>query len=90
MHQLGYDKYVTQGGDWGFTITRAIGAIYPESCMASHINMIRAKAPVFRKNPVLAFQHSVHSYTDKENEGFKRSEWFAKEGYGQYSQFCLT
>lgn len=27
MLQLGYDEYVTQGGDWGFFITRAIGAL---------------------------------------------------------------
>lgn len=30
MLQLGYDEYVTQGGDWGFFITRAIGKLYPE------------------------------------------------------------
>lgn len=30
MLQLGYDEYVTQGGDWGMYITRAIGKLYPQ------------------------------------------------------------
>lgn len=38
MISLGYNEYVTQGGDWGFYVTRAIGALYPEHCKASHIN----------------------------------------------------
>ncbi len=38
MLSLGYNEYVTQGGDWGFYITRAIGLLYPEHCKASHIN----------------------------------------------------
>jgi pimeloyl-ACP methyl ester carboxylesterase len=38
MLSLGYNEYVTQGGDWGFWVTRAIGALYPEHCKASHIN----------------------------------------------------
>lgn len=90
MLQLGYDKYVTQGGDWGFLVTRAIGAIYAESCMASHINMIPAKAPVFKNTPVLALQHSVHPYTEKEKQGFERSNWFAKEGFGPSFQSWTT
>lgn len=29
------------GGDWGYMISRTIGLLFPESCLASHINMIR-------------------------------------------------
>lgn len=48
MQSLGYDKYVTQGGDWGFYITRAMGLLYPEAVLAS-----RAYAkPVHESNPV--------------------------------------
>ena len=43
MQSLGYDKYVTQGGDWGYMISRTMGLLFPESVMASHINMIRAE-----------------------------------------------
>jgi len=54
MLQLGYDQYVTQGGDWGYLITRAIGLLYPPSCKASHINMISSPRPRFKKNPIAA------------------------------------
>lgn len=31
------DNIVTQGGDWGFMITRTIGAMYPKHCKGSHM-----------------------------------------------------
>jgi hypothetical protein len=82
MLSLGYNEYVTQGGDWGFTITRTIGFLYPKHCKASHINMIAAQAPTYSKNPLLALQHSLTPYSAKDQAGFKRSEWFVKEGRG--------
>ncbi|CZT01177.1 related to epoxide hydrolase [Rhynchosporium agropyri] len=82
MLSLGYNEYVTQGGDWGFTVTRSIGYLYPNHCKASHINMIHAHPPTFKKNPILALQHSMASYTKKEEDGFERTEWFRKEGRG--------
>jgi pimeloyl-ACP methyl ester carboxylesterase len=47
MLSLGYNEYVTQGGDWGFWVTRAIGALYPEHCKASHINSEIISFPTF-------------------------------------------
>ncbi|KAL9080937.1 MAG: hypothetical protein Q9157_000437 [Trypethelium eluteriae] len=82
MLKLGYEKYITQGGDWGFWVTRAIGRQYPQSCMASHINMVLAKPPELAKNPLLAIQHAVLPYSQREKDGLERSEWFWKEGYG--------
>ena len=86
MLQLGYNEYVTQGGDWGFLITRAIGYFYPQHCKASHINMIVAEPPKFSKHPVLALQHAVTPYSEKDKAGFKRTEWFAKEGRGYFME----
>jgi hypothetical protein len=85
MIQLGYDQYVTQGGDWGYLITRAIGGIYPESCKASHINFFRPMQPVYSKNPLLALQHSIQPYTEQEKRGLERTRWFSKEGHGRYT-----
>ena len=82
MQQLGYSRYVTQGGDWGFYITRAIGLLYPESCLASHINMIRASPPSWSSQPLLALTHSTTSYIEAEEKGQERSHWFATEGSG--------
>lgn len=77
---------VTQGGDWGFYITRAVGALYPRHCKASHINMIRGDPPTFSKHPILALQHSLRPYSEKEKAGFARTSWFAQEGRGYYTE----
>ncbi len=80
MQGLGYDKYVTQGGDWGFYITRVMGILYPEHVLASHINMVRAHPPSFTSQPVLAVQHALTPYTEAEANGIKRSDWFLDQG----------
>lgn len=82
MLQLGYKEYVTQGGDWGSILTRAMGALYPGSVKASHINLIRGLQPEFLKNPILTLQHAAKPYNEKEKKGIERTEWFQKEGRG--------
>jgi len=89
MQDLGYDKYVTQGGDWGFWITRSMGILYPDYVLASHINMVRAQAPTFTSQPALALQHAVTPYTEAESKGIERSEWFLNEGQA-YRQLQST
>lgn len=68
MQSLGYKQYVTQGGDWGFMITRAIGLRYPQRCLASHINMVRASQPTFSKHPILALQNAFTPYSDADKK----------------------
>ncbi|RDW88354.1 hypothetical protein BP6252_00386 [Coleophoma cylindrospora] len=85
MLKLGYKEYVTQAGDWGWWISRTIGRLYPESCLASHVNMIYPFPPTLSKTPLLAIQHAMTPYTDKEKIGLQRSEWFHQEGYGYNS-----
>lgn len=82
MRALGYEQYVTQGGDWGFYITRAMGLLHPESVRASHINMIRANPPAFTSNPLLALQHALQPYSARDKAGFERTKWFMEEGTG--------
>ncbi|KAJ5790868.1 uncharacterized protein N7518_007879 [Penicillium psychrosexuale] len=89
MIKLGYDQYVTQGGDWRFWITRTIGLLYPEHCRASHINMVLAKPPKFINNPWTALQHALLPYNDREKAGRERTEWFNREGFG-YNQLQST
>lgn len=74
MLQLRYTQYVTQAGDWGFWITRALGLLYPESCKASHFNMIVAKKPQGEKGK---------EYVGAEKAGLERTKWFEEEGYGR-------
>lgn len=89
MLDLGYSKYVTQGGDWGFYITRVMGILYPDHVLASHINMVRALPPTFTSNPALALQHAVTPYTEAESKGIQRSEWFISQGQA-YRQLQAT
>lgn len=80
MQDLGYDKFVTQGGDWGFYVTRIMSVLYPSSVLANHINMVRAQPPTFASQPALALQHALTPYTEAEVSGIKRSDWFLNEG----------
>ncbi|KAF7718997.1 Epoxide hydrolase-like protein [Penicillium ucsense] len=82
MLKLGYSRYVTQGGDWGYAITRAMGLLYPASCKASHINMVVTEPPSWYNSPGLALQHALTPYTKREQAGLERSQWFRREGYG--------
>ncbi|KAK0391537.1 hypothetical protein NLU13_1037 [Sarocladium strictum] len=86
MLSLGYDNYVTQGGDWGFAITRMIGYQFPQHCLASHLNFIRVRdPPSITQHPVAAIQHALTRYSEADRAGLARSQWFIKEGCG-YNQ----
>jgi len=42
MAQLGYDRYVAQGGDWGALVTRYLGEHFTPNVVAIHTNMLFA------------------------------------------------
>jgi pimeloyl-ACP methyl ester carboxylesterase len=42
MAQLGYDRYVAQGGDWGALVTRRLGEAHAAHAVAIHCNMLFA------------------------------------------------
>lgn len=42
MAQLGYHRYVAQGGDWGAIVTRHLGEHYSDRVAAIHTNMLFA------------------------------------------------
>ncbi|KAI0480227.1 alpha/beta-hydrolase [Xylariaceae sp. FL0804] len=82
MLKLGYDEYVTQGGDWGRHISRALAHRYPSHCRATHLNYAESGPPSFTSNPLLALQHAVTPYSERERRGAERSSWFFNEGRG--------
>ncbi|KAJ5239405.1 hypothetical protein N7468_004024 [Penicillium chermesinum] len=82
MLKLGYAQYVTQGGDWGFWITRCLGLLLPDHCKASHMNMVEATAPTFTSSPFLAVKHAIMPYSDHEKKRQERRAWFRQEGSG--------
>ncbi|KAM0494222.1 hypothetical protein ACHAP6_007681 [Verticillium nonalfalfae] len=70
---------VTQGGDWGFGITRMVGRQYPEHCLASHLNHVYCKPPELLKNPLLYLQSQLPSSAlDLERKA--RTDWFLDQG----------
>jgi len=82
MLKLGYDEYVTQGGDWGCHISRAIAHLYPGHCRATHINMDSCSPPSFLSNPLLAAQAALTPYSKREAAGVERTRWFNEQGRG--------
>ncbi|KAF8073535.1 Alpha/Beta hydrolase protein [Lyophyllum atratum] len=87
MLSLGYDEYVTQGGDWGAAIARRIAHLYgPKHSKAWHTNFPRGSPPSMRR-PLLLLSHLLSdlpllSYSDREKAGFARTEWFMTMGRG--------
>ncbi|CAN8103242.1 unnamed protein product [Discula destructiva] len=83
MLQLGYDKYVTQGGDWGYVITRLMAANYPQHVLATHVNFVRVLTPpTFIAGPTQYLKHAVLPYSAAEKQGIERTKWFLRKGHG--------
>ena len=45
MEQLGYDRYVAQGGDWGAAISLELARHAPEHVIGAHVNMFATFPP---------------------------------------------
>ncbi|KAF8817111.1 alpha/beta-hydrolase [Phlegmacium glaucopus] len=87
MIALGYNEYVTQGGDWGHMITRKMAQEYGHKhSKAWHSNMPITAAPHPIHRPFLLLSHLLFSYTPVEKEGLKRAAWFQQKGIGYYTQ----
>jgi hypothetical protein len=83
MLALGYAEYVTQGGDWGYVITRTMGRTYRKHCVASHINMAIPSYPK-PSQPLLFLRFMLTPFTPAERAGLERAKWFEKEGMGYF------
>ncbi|KAJ7447329.1 Alpha/Beta hydrolase protein [Mycena galericulata] len=76
MLALGYNEYVTQGGDWGFVITRTIAQLYGgKHSKAWHTNMVPARPPADGSATGMEL-------TEKEKAGVARVQWFRSRGSG--------
>ncbi|PTB62613.1 alpha/beta-hydrolase [Trichoderma citrinoviride] len=81
MLKLGYDKYVTQGGDWGFLITRYITSTYPQHCLAAHTNCVVVKTPLL-SGLWAAVRYYLGLLSEEEKQGFARTAWYMKDNAG--------
>jgi pimeloyl-ACP methyl ester carboxylesterase len=90
MLALGYNEYVTQGGDWGHLITQKMAQVYGHKhSKAWHSNFPLSTGPHPFHSPLLFIWHFLFSYTPAEKEGLKRTEWFRRQGRG-YSAIQST
>ncbi|KAF9005497.1 Alpha/Beta hydrolase protein [Cyathus striatus] len=90
MLSLGYDQYVTQGGDLGYFITRKIAKLYGgKHSKAWHTNfpiMPNAGPPSPIRQPLQYLTHLVTPYTEAEKAGLKRTKWFEAYGRGYFHE----
>ncbi|EKM49656.1 uncharacterized protein PHACADRAFT_106742 [Phanerochaete carnosa HHB-10118-sp] len=80
MIMLGYDKYVIQGGDWGFL--KIVHLYGPKHAKAWHTNSPVAGPPTFKAFPRLYLTHMTTPYTEAEKKGLQRTAWFGQQGQG--------
>ncbi|KAJ3516690.1 hypothetical protein NLJ89_g962 [Agrocybe chaxingu] len=85
MLALGYNEYVTQGGDWGYMIARKIAQLYGKKhSKAWHSNCAVSSPPHPIHRPLLFLSHLLFKYTPEEYEGLKRVEWYQNTQAGFY------
>ncbi|KAF7324471.1 EHN domain-containing protein [Mycena kentingensis (nom. inval.)] len=67
MLALGYNEYVTQGGDWGGIITRRVASLYgPKHAKAWHTNFPLAEPPETQSQPATHAHLHIHDCTTQE------------------------
>ncbi|KAF7777680.1 hypothetical protein Agabi119p4_3752 [Agaricus bisporus var. burnettii] len=90
MLALGYDEYVTQGGDWGAFIGGRIAAKYGgKNNKAWHSNFPLATIPRLSNRPLVLLRSFFTSPTPWEKAGLERTNWFMREAQG-YLQIQST
>ncbi|KIM43414.1 hypothetical protein M413DRAFT_404228 [Hebeloma cylindrosporum] len=87
MTALGYNEYVTQGGDWGHFITQKIAQKYgPKHSKAWHSNFPLAPPPHPIHRPLLLLSHFLFRYTPAEKAGLERTMWYQKKSSGYFHE----
>ncbi|KAK7689789.1 hypothetical protein QCA50_006428 [Cerrena zonata] len=83
MISLGYNEYVTQGGDWGYFISRVLCNTYGgKHAKAWHTNCPFGSPPSFWSTPLLYLRSLVTPLTAYERLGLERTAQFRTNGYG--------
>ena len=74
MHeQLGYDRYVAQGGDWGASVTSRLGHSHSDHCIGIHTTSVTRPTPYMGpgSEPLSEAEQGLLR---------QREEWLAAEG----------
>lgn len=81
---LGYERFVTQGGDWGTIITRSMVMQYPQHVRAYHVNFLPCFPPPWYKAPLAIGRLILNSflYSASEKARLARVQYFLEEQQG--------
>jgi pimeloyl-ACP methyl ester carboxylesterase len=88
MQRVGYQQYVSQGGDWGSIIAQVMAVQAPEGLLGIHVNMPGTVPPsvlslLRNRDPVPS------SFSDVEKAAFASLEYFYRKGFG-YAEMMNT
>lgn len=87
MLSLGYDEYVTEGGDWGYLVTRIMAQTYgPKHSKAWHTNHPRGAPPSLTGSPLLYLANLFTPLTEAEQKGKERTKEINEYGMGYFAE----
>jgi pimeloyl-ACP methyl ester carboxylesterase len=88
MRRLGYDRYVSQGGDWGAIISHVMAIQAPDGLLGIHVNMPATVPEAIAK--VLSNSDPMPSgLSEEEQKAFASLDTFYKSG-SAYSAIMMT
>jgi pimeloyl-ACP methyl ester carboxylesterase len=87
MLALGYNEYVTQGGDWGSMVTHKMATLYGgKHHKAWHTNFPVALPPSLTKNPLSFLAFLVTPFSAAEKAGLARTMSIRTQGTGYFAE----
>lgn len=87
MKRLGYDRYVSQGGDWGAIISDALGRQAPDGLLGIHVNRIERATtlPADAAQALKSGGPAPATLTAEEKQIFDEARDFLNNGFGYAS-----
>jgi pimeloyl-ACP methyl ester carboxylesterase len=81
MRRLGYERYVSQGGDWGAIISEVLAVQAPEGLLGIHVNMPGTVPPDVLRH-LRNFDPVPAELSDREAIAYERLLHFYRDGFG--------
>ena len=88
MQRLGYQRYVSQGGDWGAIISQVMAVQAPAGLLGIHTNM-PGTVPQSVLRLIRNRDPAPSSFSDTEKAAFASLEYFYRKGFG-YAEMMNT
>ena len=84
MKRLGYNRYVSQGGDWGAIISDALGRQAPDGLLGIHVNRVERATtfPTAAAQALMNGEPAPDSLSPEETKVFEEVRDFVNNGFG--------